>query len=439
MTSSSMQTEPFDRRIDRWVRHALAHGCTSLDQIIGALPGVYPSIVRDSIRRLASHGHGSVRLDTVQEVLWPTPSAGVSHTIALPIPHPLDYDWRFSDAAVAYLLRTSAALAAPGATIALLGTPSIMRAVIEEPPPYQFVLVEANSAITTCLAAAAPTARIVQSDIGRDRLPDLTAAVIIADPPWYKEYIRSFLWAACRLCQINGTILMSVPPVGTRPGIALEWERTLLWAEQLGLALVRLEPNAIEYRTPPFERNALRAEGLGTLSPYWRQGNLAIFMRQDVRRVRRPPLPAHDGQWEEVQVDGVRIRLRRRVVGGFSDPLLIPLVSGHVLSSVSRRDPRRQQADVWTSGNRIFACRGTALLTTIIRSIASGQSSVAAIQEQIERPLIMAEQSLVACAIRQMTRLIAHEQRDALHFGEGTVHDESEYLAARRSPSSRSG
>ncbi len=33
---------------------------------------------------------------------------------------------------------------------------------------------------------------------------------------------------------------------------------------------------------------------------------------------------------------------------------LISLVKGDILPTVSRRDPRRRQADVWTSGNRIF-------------------------------------------------------------------------------------
>jgi hypothetical protein len=346
MPRSYTSTKPFEHTIDRWVRDAMARGSTSFDQIIHALPGVYPATVRDALQRLASRSTPTVDLGVVQETLWPQRLSHPSHAIRLPIPHPLDYDWRFSDATVAYLLDIARSLAEPGATVALLGTPSIMRAVIEEPHPYQFTLLEANAAMTACLAQAAPAAQIIQCDIGRNQLPDITAAVVIADPPWYEEHIRSFLWAACQLCRISGSILMSVPPIGARPGIAEEWERTIAWAERLGLALVRLEPKVLAYDMPPFERNALQADGLNMISSTWRRGNLALFTRQAKRFVPRPPLPASDGRWDEVQVADVRMRLRHRTLNGFADPSLIRLVPGHVLSSVSRRDPRRQQADV---------------------------------------------------------------------------------------------
>ena len=439
MSPSSMSTQQFERTVDHWVRDAVAHGHASLDRIIRALPGVYPSVVRDALRRVASQPPTAVDLKVLQETLWPQLAPPAPHVIALPVPHPLDYDWRFSEATVADLLNMSGSLAAPGAAIALLGTPSIMRAVIEVPRSYQFTLLEANAVMTTFLTQVAPAARIVRCDVGRDPLPDIAASVVIADPPWYEEHIRSFLWAACQLCHVGGSILMSVPPIGTRPGIAQEWERTQIWAEQLGLALVRLEPNALEYLTPQFERNALRADGLDTIRSTWRRGNLAIFIRQEKRDIPRPSLPSRDGLWDEVQAAGVRIRLRRRTCAGFADPSLVPIVPGQVLPSVSRRDPRRRHADVWTSGNRVFLCRGTPLLATIIHTVASGQSPVDGILAQIGRPLTALEQSLVTHATWQVKRLLACEQRDSQDFWEGTVHDKPVHLVGRRTRGSRSG
>lgn len=438
MTHSTTFTEQYERKVDRWVRDAVAQGYTSLDQIIRALPGVYPSLVCDALRRIAMPQPTAVRLDAIQETFWPSLTSEAPHPITLPVPHPLDYDWRFSDAAVAYLLNASSTLVAPGATIALLGAPSIMRAVIENPRPYQFLLLDANPAIIARLVQTAPAANIVRCDLARDPLPDSTAALVIADPPWYEEHMRLFLWAASQLCQIGGSILMSVPPVGTRPGISQEWERTLRWAEQLGIAFIRLEAHTLEYLTPPFEYNALHAEGLDVALPTWRRGNLAIFTRRHERQVARPPVPPHDGLWDEVQVAGIRVRLRRRTVKGFADPSLVPLVPGHVLPTVSRRDPRRQHADVWTSGNRIFACRATPLLAAILRAIASHHSPIQAVGAQIERTLTAPEQSLVMRATRQAVRLLTDELHDTHGFWEGTLHDEPVHLAAHRAPRVRS-
>lgn len=430
MTRSSTVMEQFERKVDCWVRDAVAHGHTSLDQILHVLPGVYPTIARDALRRMAPRLHTAADESVIQENLWSKLTSPISHAITLPVPHPLDYDWRFSDAAVAYLLNTSDTLAPVGATIALLGTPSIMRTVIEEPRQCTFVLLEANTAMTTCLAQAAPAAHIIQCDVGQDPLPNIAASVVIADPPWYEENMQSFLWAASQLCHVNGSILMSVPPIGTRPGMAQEWERMLRWAERLGLSLIRLEPNVLEYLTPPFERNALRAEGLDAALPSWRRGNLAIFTRRAERHTTQLSLPALDESWDEVEIAGVRVRLRSRDVVGFADPSLVPLVPGHVLPSVSRRDLRRQRVDVWTSANRVFVCQATSLLGTIIRTIALHQSPVDEITARIERSLTATEQSLVMRASRQVTRLLAYEQRDLLEFWEETAHDKPVHLTA---------
>lgn len=89
---------------------------------------------------------------------------------------------------------------------------SVLRAAIEGRYSRQWFLLDANPVMTDCLAKAAPEARILRCDAHRDPLPDLGAALVIVDPPWYEEHTRAFLWAACQLCAIGGHLLVSLPP-----------------------------------------------------------------------------------------------------------------------------------------------------------------------------------------------------------------------------------
>ena len=67
-----------------------------------------------------------------------------------------------------------------------------------------------------------------------------------------------------------------------------------------------------------------------------------------------------------------RFKLRQATAAEFRVPSPDLIVPNDVLPSVSRRDPRRDGANVWTSGNRIFGCDGTATLATVIDGINAG-------------------------------------------------------------------
>jgi hypothetical protein len=114
-------------------------------------------------------------------------------------------------------------------------------------------------------------------------------------------------------------------------------------------------PLRAEYETPFFERNALRAEGLSA-PPVWRRGDVLVF------RKSRSITPASMGRRKargstEFTIGRMRVFLRAAEDPwtGQSDDLLRQIVPGDILPTVTRRDPRRRSATVFTSGNRIFA------------------------------------------------------------------------------------
>jgi hypothetical protein len=224
------------------------------------------------------------------------------------------------------------------------------------------------------------------------------------------EYLESFLWSASKFCAIKGYLLLSVPPDGTRPNVKQEWTKIMVLAKRLGFSLVNIEYGVLPYLTPPFEQNALRAENLHNIPKEWRCSNLALFIHEQETEISRPPKCSTDGSWTEEIFGGIRIRFScRQDVADFRDPTLKTIVPGDILPSVSRLDERRKQADVWTSGNRIFRCRGPDLLQRILSALVLGLSAEKEITSHIGRKLSSVEAELVAKASEQIVSIIKAE------------------------------
>jgi hypothetical protein len=263
--------------------------------------------------------------------------------------------------------------------------------------------------------------RSMQCSLGTDELPDVSAPIVVIDPPWYPEYFEVFLWAAARLVTKRGHVLVSFPAAGTRPMVKDERDRSLERAEVLGLELQEIRRNAVGYRSPPFERAALEAAGLGSLPGDWRRGDLLLLRRCGAGHVDEVSADLGERDWSAVPAEPTQVRVRQRASDGVAvvDPRLVTIVAGDVLSSVSRRDPRRTEADVWTANHRVFHCVHPSALTAIATATAAGDeeggtavNAAEAIVQAIGRDLTEAERMNVEEAHGQWLNLLALETED---------------------------
>ena len=417
MTLVIPKRDIFSDRVDLWVRDALVAGVATFDDLLLRLPGVYPSTALETARRIVSAEPSLLPILT--GILQPAGNRRnndlTRHLIDLPTPHPLDYDWRFADQTVNQLLSQCESITMPGQALALLGVPTVLRAAHENAFDREMILLDA-SGTTVDLLASVTSGRALKCDLLIDPLPPLVAGAVISDPPWYLEEMRAFLWVAARICLVGGHILMSVPPIGTRPTIEAEREELFAWSEQLGLKLLSLEPSVLIYQSPLFEANALKVEGIPIMSHDWRRGDLALFSLETKIDVPRPVHSSSIHSWVEECVDGIRWRIRRRESSAFDDPKLISIVPGDVLPSVSRRDARRMHADVWTSGNRVFRSEGRQTLRLVLRALRDRRDPESFVESEIGRTLSSAEVVLLRCAVDQIIAIAELERNESLLF-----------------------
>jgi len=166
----------------------------------------------------------------------------------------------------------------------------------------------------------------------------------------------------------------------------------------------------LRYGTPFFETNAMQAAGAPVTND-WRLGDLAVFRRTAGECGPRPTLD-REPVWTERSLGLTRFKMQETASTGFASPVLRSIIPGDVLPSVSRRDPRRKDANIWTSGNRIFGCDGTATLTTIIDGMNAGEVPEITVGMQQGRALTSSEAILIAIAVQQVRNIVKWESAE---------------------------
>lgn len=327
----------------QWIRSLDDMTLSDLGAILHASPGYYPTTLLSLWQtELQSRGlQATTRCRSAVEAIS-----------GLPVCHPADYEWRFSESTANWLIETATLAVEKGDTIAHVGTPTTFAIGVQNFRDYRHVLMERNKVVTATLArrSGAAPGSIISIDLGAELSPRLEAGAAIVDPPWYLSDTTLFLAATSRACRLKACILLCQPTYATRPGVSEEREALLAELSRLGLAYSDVQPTMLRYLTPHFEAMSLRLTMQGEKVPDdWRKGDLLVLKKM-AQCAHEDPLISEGDGWSEAHFGPVRIKLRRT---GQVD--LGHLVPGDVLDTVSRRDPVRQRIGFWTSGNRVYS------------------------------------------------------------------------------------
>ena len=414
------EAQAFEALLVAEVIAARRAGATTFSGVLRALAGADPPTLLGVLRRLAATHPWADELiaQAVGPTELPANESDDEHLLSLGLgvlPHPLDFDWRFTPDTVADLENFYRPLVPSSGTVLFLGTPSLFHSTLHHHglSSMNRVLIDRNAPPAADLHSK-QTLRAIRLDVRHAALPDdFRADVVLTDPPWYEQELRAFLWTAATLCRDGGTVAACLPGLTTRPGVDAERARLLDWTRRaLSLNCLAVYPKRARYDTPPFERAAWRATGIRGIYADWRAGDLAVFRKEpggNLAAVR--PRGPWEPEWGSLRFGNVALRLRPDARADFADPCLRRLFPDDALPSVSRRDARRAKVDVWTSGNRVFACRGRAILERIGLALAHGGEPTPAVATFLGRPLAAREKTLVARAADQLLTLVECELR----------------------------
>lgn len=141
--------------------------------------------------------------------------------------------------------------------------------------------------------------------------------------------------------------------MNTRPDIDKERIEWFSFCQRNGLCLENLYAQKLHYAMPFFEFNAFRAAGIKDVLPFWRKGDLALFRKVRLSKDKRPVFK-DSNNWIEREIDAVRIRVKLDKNRNSEKLEFNSMIKGDILPTVSTRNDKRKEANVWTSGNRVY-------------------------------------------------------------------------------------
>lgn len=375
----------YERDVLAACRAAVMAGASSWRDILHAAQGADPSVVFDAIERL--HEDGTVADSSWEQLEKAARTTSSSRTKTVgPIPHPLDYVWHFNLATIDALLARIMAASAPGDTVIYLGTPLLHAAALRSDGGRHHVLLDRDPRVIAEATRIKVGSAFCVDLLGPD-LPELTARVAIADPPWYTRECSAFVNAAATLLDTSGRLIVSFGSRLTRPSANQDLDVIIAAAHKDGLAFRSIDVGACGYLSPPFEQASLSTVGLPGMPSDWRRGDLLEFERVANHRPKRRTMIAE--HWIRIDVNDIPLRVRPGAPSVGSE-LLTSVVANDQLTSVSRRDRVRDQVALWTSRNRAYGSRDAQRLAAIVGMMSSSASTSLtgtekAVVEQIER------------------------------------------------------
>lgn len=291
----------------------------------------------------------------------------------LKTPHPLDFEWRNSTYSLNRLLLKIQKTTTVHDKILLLGMPTLFATAYQKDIPNAVTLIERNKPIVNALKKISKgnlRFNVLEEDIFKVDSSKVGSHFCVAmDPPWYTPHFFQFMWLAAECIAVGGIVAISLPPINTRPNIVDERIEWFTFCRKVGLCLESLEPQILQYAMPFFEFNALRAGGINNVMPFWRKGDLAIFRKVEKTNFERPIPEITENSWREKEYKSVRIRVK--ILVDYEENLVEKLevtsiLKTDILPTVSSRDIRRKNANIWTSGNRIFTTNRPKLFYKIL-------------------------------------------------------------------------
>jgi hypothetical protein len=315
-------------------------------------------------------------------------------------PHPLDYDWQFDTETIA---RVVCRLRAESNPIVLMGVGSLelpLRSggatvrLLDRNPAMQ------NATIVDFGSNAAVIARPSAASIKRP--------IVLLDSPWYLRDLLTWINFAINTFKDLSVLYFSLWPELVRPSALHERQFILGRLERFGA--VRIWKDYLSYDVPLFEKLVYRQRGIN-IDFCWRKGDLVEVCPTKPFEIFSISASTRSPTWTRFLLGKRQIAIRD--VAQPETPNMQPVhgTVGWHLDSVSRRDPRRSQIDLWTSNNIVARLNGNATFVSALSDFFGARRPVNSLTDLQRRAL--AQMTDVNCVdMNNQTRFLAWKHRD---------------------------
>lgn len=244
--------------------------------------GIHPIDLQKSIKRL-------YRSNKIRKSKYIRIMASASNTNihgfedmpdVLPVPHILDYDWRFSRQGLEYMANAvKKIIKKKNAVIVFLGAPTLFRYCYNKSFLHaKLVLVDIN-ADKHSIGIDPNRALCINCNLNGSctELLSIHADIVVMDPPWYLNYYQLFFDRAAIMSALDTQIMCIMPPKFTRAKTESETYSLLeMIKKDYGFVKKHYFTGVVTYHTPPYEQNVLKTNGIYCNPENWRIGDLLI-------------------------------------------------------------------------------------------------------------------------------------------------------------------
>ena len=247
-----------------------------------------------------------------------------------PLPHPLDFDWRYANSSAVQL----ASILETCAPVLCIGAPKVARLLEDRGTDVTLVDRQPFQNVRRHIAL-----EIAEFE------PDRAYRAALVDPPWYPVFMRSWTRTAVRAVGIGGAVLVSVWPETTRPGARVELEAALCEVGDWGD--VERDVAHLAYEVPLFETVARGLYGADARS---RSPGVGELIRIRVRGMPlQSPHISSGTPWCRFVFDDYQLALKLTPSNSCDPMEMVSGANGWLWPYVSARAPGREHIDLWSS------------------------------------------------------------------------------------------
>ncbi|MDD8019900.1 MAG: bis-aminopropyl spermidine synthase family protein [Acidobacteriota bacterium] len=334
----------------------------------------------------------------------------------LPEASPVYFQWWFEDSSLPLLSSAILSRISNSERIALIGAPTL-GAYVSHFIKNRIVIFDVDETLLNNLKSEAKNnSDLIRYDVVSNLNKDFqnNFNIVYLDPPWYVDYILTFLKRASELCKRGGLVFISLPPVNTRPTIYQERKRIYKFIKDYKFKIISYWPSAIKYEVPKFEARAYEQSGVKLKQP-WREGDLLLLRKTgDVINADFLELQVEQNSWSEFIINECRLFLKETTCSTENSSIsLISKPSGYdsfYLKTTSLRESARKMADIISSRNHAALVKNKKIAKEMLDALSKKRELTKIEQEIFIR--YKSSKREIAEAIATLTSFTQSEEPD---------------------------